>query len=269
MRRTTIILLTALSSLLLLSVIFIVHLRFFAPINGITKRILSEEKLSGKVDSINVSLYKVIKFVDEDKRRELNISNSLIVQPFKSELQKGMFCFPKELSFMINKQVSGDTLIIKLKYPEKQLDALLAVGKYKGIHAQFNLYTDSVSPLAIKNESRRMVTVFKRVISPEITLYATNETLVDSCKIDKLNISGFYPDICLTNSKINIVSLDLDNFAAWHIEKCNINEEHLTGSKKNYIDLPKSECKKMIWKGKTKDAELQVNLKSDKAAISF
>jgi len=269
MRRTTIILLTALSSLLLLSVIFIIHLRFFAPINGITERILSEKKLSGKVDSINVSLYKVIKFFDEDKGRDLDISNSLIVQPFKSEQQKGMFCFPKELSFMINKQASGDTLIIKLKYLGKQLDALLAGGKYKGIHAQFYLYTDSVSALAIKNESRRLATVFKRVISPEITLYTTNDALVDSCRIDKLNISGFYPDICLTNSKINIVSLDLDNFAAWHIEKCNINEERLTGSKNNYIDLPKTECRKMVWKGKTKSAELHVNLKSDKATISF
>ncbi len=269
MRRTTVILLAIISSVLLLSVIFIIHLRFFAPIGKTEKNFLSNEQLSGKVDSINVSQYKVIKFIDESNNDIHDISGSLIVQPFKNEQQKGQFYYPKELSFMINKQVSGDTLVIVLSYPEKQLTALLDQYKLKRMHSNFNLYTDSASSLSIRNESNKMGTVFKKMTLKEATVYGVNDVLIDSCKIDKLNISGYYAHISLTNNKINIFSIDLENLNNWNVDKCDINEEHLTGKGNNYVSLPKTECRKMVWKGKTKDSELRVSLKADKATISF
>lgn len=269
MRRTTVILLAILSSVLLLSVIFIIHLRFFAPINKTEKNFLSNDKFSGKVDSINVSLYKVIRFVDENNNEVNDISSSLMVQPFKNEQQKGMFCYPKELSFMINKQVSGDTLVIKLSYPEEQLTALLDKYKSKRMHSDFSLYTDSASSLSIKNESKKMGTIFRKVILKKATVYTVKELFIDSCKIDRLNISGYHAHIFLANNKINIFSIDLENLNNWNVDKCDINEEHLTGKGNNYVSLPKTECKKMVWKGKTKDSEINVSLKADKATISF
>jgi hypothetical protein len=269
MRRTTVILLATISSVLLLSVIFIIHLRFFAPTDRTEKSFLSEDKLSGKVDSINFSSYKVIRFVDESNKQMSDISSSLIVQPFKNEQQKGMFCFPKELSFMINKQVSGDTLVIKLKYPEKQLAALLDKYKSKRMHSYFYLYTDSTSSLSVRNESNNLETIFKKITLREATVYVANKILIDSCKIGRLNVSGYHAQIYLANNKINIFSLDLENLNDWKVDKCDISEEHLTGKGDNYVSLPKTECKKMVWKGKTKDSEIRVSLKSDKATISF
>lgn len=269
MRRTTVILLSTILSILLLSVIFIIYLRFFAPTDRTEQNFLSDDKLSGKVDSINFSSYKVIRFVDESNKQMSDISNSLIVQPFKNGQQKGMFCFPKELSFMINKQVSGDTLVIKLRYPEKQFTALLDKYKSKRMHLNFYLYTDSASSLSLRNESNNLETIFKKVTTREATVYVTNKILIDSCKIDRLNVSGYDAQICLANNKINIFSLDLENLNNWKVDKCDINEEHLTGKGNNYMSLPKSECKKMVWKGKTKDSEINVSLKADKATISF
>ena len=269
MRRTTVILLAILSSVLLLSVIFIIHLRFFAPIDKTEKNFLSNDNFSGKVDSINVSLYKVIRFVDENNNEVNDISSSLMVQTFKNEQQKGMFCYPKELSFMINKQVSGDTLVIKLSYSEEHLTDLLDKYKSKRMHANFSLYTNSASTLSIRNESKKMGTILKMITLKEATVYGVNEIVIDSCKIDRLNISGYHAQISLANNKINIFSIDLENLNNWKVDKCDINEEHLTGKGNNYVSLPKTECKKMVWKGKTKDSEINVSLKADKATISF
>lgn len=269
MRRTTIILLVLLSSLLLLSVIFIIHLRFFAPTNLYSKDYFTETCFSGKVDSINVSSYKIIKFVNEKQEHPANFAGKLLVRPLKYAAQKDCFYYPKELSFMFSKKVSGDTLIIQLNYVEKNIEAILAKNKSNAIRATFYLYTDSTSKLAIRNETDNIETSLKKITLSEATIYSCHKIDVDSCKVDKLNIAGFYPSVSLQNSKIHIFNIDLENLNRWTVNNCEINEENLTGDSNHSIHLPKSECKKMTWKGKTKDASLRVSLDSDKASISF
>ena len=60
------------------------------------------------------------------------------------------------------------------------------------MHANFSLYTDSASSLSIRNESKKMGTIFKKITLKEATVYGVNEIVIDSCKIDRLNISGYH-----------------------------------------------------------------------------
>ena len=267
MRRTTIILLGIISSLLLLSVIFILYQSTLNPVDLKIDR--QKSNLSGKVDSISISSYKILKIEELSKVSYGHTMGKLFVKPYKYAVQTGYFYFPNELLSMVTKRMSGDTLIIQLNYDEKKLDAIKEKYKCGRLNAFFHLYTNPTSALSIRNEVNELDTELKGVSLSEAVVNSCSSIVVDSCNIDKLNLSGWYPSVCLQNSKINIFSLDLENLNNWNVHNCQINEEHLTGNRDHAIRLPKSECKRMTWKGKTKDASLHVDLDSDKASISF
>lgn len=267
MRRTTIILLGIISSLLLLSVIFILYqstldLADFKMDN-------QKSNLSGKVDSISISSYKILKIKEISRVSDNHTMGKIFVKPAKYAMQTGYFYFPNELLSMVTKRISGDTLIIQLNYDEKKLDAIKERYKCGKLNAFFHLYTSPTSALSICNEVNELDTELKGVSLSEAVVNSCSSIVVDSCNINNLNLSGWYPSINLKNSKINIFSLDLENLNNWNVHNCQINEEHLTGNGYHAIHLPKSECKRMTWKGKTKEASLHVDLDSDKASISF
>lgn len=268
MRRTTIILLSIFSSLLLLSVIFIFFQSTLKPSDY--DRILQESNLSGQIDSISMPSYKILKIIDKSDLQYNHIDGKLYIKTLKPGTQKEYLYLSKEFSNLVNKRMSGDTLIIQLNYTEKDLEAISKKGKFTSVvKPSFYLYADSTSKLFIRNEVNQLEMSLKGINTSEVVLYSCSEATIDSCKISKLSISGNYPRIMLKNSHINIFNLDLDNLNNWDVKNCQINEENLTGSSRHNIYLPKSECKKMNWKGKTKDAVLNVNLDSDKATISF
>lgn len=270
MRRTTIILLGFLSSLLVLSVIFILYVWQLEPKDGLVG-MGSGNRFSGKLESINLSTHQVLKLVDNSDNRGEFFVGQLNVLPCTNETEKGKFYFPKELASLITSRMKGDTLIIQFDLKKKAAEALRVNRRSHLNPAIFYLYTDSVSALSLRNESGGLWVTLKGVTLPEATIYTYHSAAsVDSCRIGKLNVAGAESSsIALLGSKIHTFNLDLDRLENWSINNCEINEENLTGEGNHNISLPKSECRKMTWVGKKKGATLNVSLEADKASITF
>lgn len=269
MRRTTIILFGLVLSLLLFSVIFVFYLKNFEPEREFCQT-GPDSHFAGKFDSINVATCKVLKLVDNNVENSGRIVGQLNVLPCRNLTEKGKFYFPVEFASLITRQVKGDTLVLRFDLKNKKAEALFSKKHSRTFFPDFYLYTDSASRICLHNEIGKFNILLKGVTLHEASVYASHsQATIDSCRIERLNVAGNYPDINLLRSTIKTFNLDLDCLYNWKIDNCKINEENLTGGGNHQIFLPKSECRKMTWLGKRKGATLNVSLESDKVSIKF
>lgn len=188
MRRTTIILLGLLSSLLLLSVIFVFYLWSIKPtVTNIELPVCGSRPDPSQLVTIDTYPCKVLKFIDDKKGFSSKINISLQVGPSTD---------PDDHKLSLSKEsvtkVSGDTLIIQLNY-KKEMERLLGKKtRTSQIEFALNYYADSKTPLIICNEAKGLKHItLDEVVLPKLKIISPYGA-VDICssKVSDLDVSG-------------------------------------------------------------------------------
>jgi len=188
MRRTTIILLGLLSSLLLFSVIFVFYLWSIKPaVTNVELPVCGYQPDPSQRVSIDTYPCKILKFVDDKEgfSSKTNIS-----------LQVGPSTDPDDHKLSLSKEsvakVSGDTLIIQLNYKKEMERFWGKKAKVSQIEFALNYYTDSKTPLIICNESKGLKHItLNEVVLPKLKIISPYGA-VDICssRISDLDVSG-------------------------------------------------------------------------------
>lgn len=226
-------------------------------------------------------------FVGGDERVEMNLDNVHTVKMFinrDKDGENGWFyvngdvtvtspstagerkiVYPKNQYLKVS-QVN-DTLLMELDFsngniPAKFLDRdnIYAVGM------DVQLSVDSLNSLLFYTNGLKMN--LKKVKMDSLFVHALHqEVLLDSCQFRSFSIDGSDLRFKAKDSKMENFYLNLDSTWDWKIENCEIDTEHLRGSRTHYNTLQAGECKRVVWTPMGKDAQLQMFLREKTEVI--
>lgn len=254
MKRTTYILIGILISLLVLLVAGVFYLSMQKPDSDLYKLTLPDKMARTELNGVRaVKLYVV------DSRKVWLEGACVNVVP--STNGKTGVAYPESDYLKVTQE--ADTLVICLdlsnyNLPKQKNDyivpALQANSLQLTIEADANL-------VSLSNTIPGMRTQLSGLQLDSLNAYAGNHGLqLDSCIIQALRVDGDYISFVANKSTLSHLYLDLDVVSNWHVNECDIDTEHLTGSGKHRNNLQKGECRRVLWTPKTDGAELSVTL---------
>lgn len=267
MRKTTKILIGVISSLLLLSMIYIVRQSFVGPV----KR--QGVMFSKSLDSMTLTgTYKTIKLVNIVGKKSPFILGDLNIIPATSSNKAGSFYLSKELTAFVHQHVVGDTLVLEFAYDKMSSNKVCRAhnsGQLDG--AQLNLYLDPNALISVCNEIDGMAIHLKKAVYKQVNVNICSKLNVDSCQIESLSVAAksSLSDVTISHSKVKYLSANLDHIYQWSMPKSVIEELNVTCSSSSDLSFSKAQCKKLNWKSKGKDARLNLTLSSEESSVNL
>lgn len=254
MKRTTYILIGILISLLVLLVAGVFYLSMQKPNSDLYTLTLPDKMARTELNGV-----RAVKLYAGDSRKVWLEGACVNVVP--STDGKIGVAYPESNYLKVTQE--ADTLVICLdlsnyNLPGQKHDyivpALQANSLQLTIEADANL-------AFVSNAIPGMRTQLSGLQLDSLNAYAGNHGLqLDSCSIQALRVDGDYISFVANKSTISHLYLDLDVLNNWHVDECDIDTEHLTGSGKHRNNLKKGECRRVLWTPKTEGAELSVTL---------
>ena len=277
MRLTTKIILSIIAVTFLISLIFIIGFSFTDRKNykhhsstANTINFSQENKTEIELPSYNTIFIDEVAF-DGSKGGYYNglsdncgIYLDLIPENYTSDV----LLVPESVKDFISLKTYGDTLKIIIDLPElnkKHATDKIKIPRYSELDLRFN-----ISKIDFTNKIHGLSVIAKNINTDSIKIKSSGNIYIESCNADVLEpLVTTHAQLSVKNSNLKKLNLDLDYAGRWHIEDSNIEEENLTGSKIHNITQSKEESRKINWFPKNKEAQLNVNIKSDTVQIIF
>ena len=269
MRLTTKITLGIILSIFVISLTFIISLSFIDGENRSNVNVI--ELPQDNKTGIELSAFKTIIIDEGTFGLQENFSYNLI-SDFRPILEKNspdMLYIPEVLKDYVSVNTLNDTLTIKLylndlskKYKNKEY----RIQYISGINLHFN-----VSEMDIINKMKNSSINIKNIETDSIKIDSYGNIFIDSCKAQLIKpiVKDRNKMVIIINCDAKRIYLDLDYVHNWNIEKCNIEEEYYTGSKKHGIILHENPSGTKYWIPKNKDAKLEMTLQGSPTKINF
>lgn len=219
--------------------------------------------MEGKPVQMDLSSFRVLAVsVESDgklKKSNLWFSNDLTVLPAQSG--KNVLTFPADMRKFLSVVMKNDTLLLSFKMLQQNLPD--AYKHRNWMTVAFSGFTLSADSLLATVDSRdvNMLLRLKKREADSLTVTAS-DFVVDSCRLRSLLVP-YANKMNLEKSCIANLYLDLDGMWKWNVNNCEIENEHLTGSKSHNNQLNKGECRRVYWKPKEKDAQLNIQLNEE------
>ena len=276
MRLTTKIIIGLISSIFLLSFVFIIGISFIDTQNyerrsNVYTSSISQENLVAVAIDVPFQTICLDEVKHTQYEKNLNISGLIRHSPVTSPEDQNQLFLPKELLEFVDTVSSNDTLFIRLK-----MDAIhdryaeSSTRDYMVIDG-FNFFVHAKEVDVVCHLQRIKVDV-RNHTTDNIRIQTSGSIEIDSCKANRIepSMNNRWQSFLLKNSQVKELTIDLDQIGRqWKVENCEIEVENLTGSGKHSVVQPKSEAKIMNWIPKNKDAQLTVTLHGDTARIEF
>ena len=230
---------------------------------------------------VDLESYRVVVFMEQtnDKSRfstwYSSQANGLFIQ---TATEKNKLVIPEALKNFVSTQTNEDTLTVKIKmdeflelygYKDEAFEKGTKSGSKESITISglsIRLHTENVNVI---NKLRGIKTQIDNLETDSIKIYASGEIVIDACKANVIEPLS-RQKLSVTNSSAKAINLDLDQVSNWSIKDCDIEEQNMTGSKRNHnITLTGTEKSKINWAPKNKDAELNIRIKGETATISY
>ena len=274
MRLTTKIIIGAILSVFLISVVFIISISFSDKKNSNRLNANNIELSQNNITGIELSLFNtiVIDVVPYESNKEFfAISDDchIYFDSITEQDHSDMMFIPESFKDFVSTASNGDTLKIKLD--------IFGIGnKYKsdenGLHAISGLNINfRVSKIDVINNMRNLNINAKNIETDSIKINSNGDIFIDNCKaqyIEPLLKANHYK-LNITNSEAKKVHLDLDYVQNRNITNSNIEEEYMTGSRTRHITWQRNESGKINWVPKDANAELIIKIQGEPTQIIF
>lgn len=266
MKLTTKIILGIISSIFLISLIFIIGFSFSNRKNWTYSYYKKENTISQENPvEIELDVFNTILIDGNDDNPDENIiiAGTLSVRPDINN--KNKLVLSEEMNQYVSLNYYNDTLNIcfdkskllekRTVYPERNI--------YLHIRgADLQLFTNNTNLISNYEGFNIDIKGIKSDYIKMNTSYAVN---IDSCEILSLN-----PYMCalqIANSTINKLNIDLDSIRDWNTDNCFIEVQNVTGSEGKEVFLKDNKTKELNWYPKNEHAHLKLTLQSDTAKI--
>lgn len=288
MRLTTKIILGVITSILALSILFIISFSFSErerPSHSYPSSInIPQDNKTG----IEIAPFRVV-VLDIERTDALDYyyhfeddSCGLFLKPTTAGEANKLF-IPETLSGFITAQTKNDTLSVGIKVDELRKKYSIADSSQKQTPPQvgtmyfisisgvnLHLYTSNVNVI---NNIDRLSVKMNGIETDSIKIISAGNVLIDSCKATVIDPhTQNHSALKIKNSTAKAFNLDLDVIKKWQTVNCLFEEENLTGSNKHTIYRirePGDAPSKINWQPKNKDAELNIHLKGDPVQVAF
>jgi len=262
MKRTTYIFIGVFTANVILAVILMVYLKgIMMNSEDINYRFNFEQQQSKSLDLEDIHTIEFItKGADADQ--------FYFATPGKIEVTtaaatgKKIVSYPTSDYLKVNKEEGVLKVILDLSAENLKEDNS---GIGKGIFLNDLLIKIQTDKILKKISSDKGFNISMHQINLDSLTLASKSAHIDACKIQSLILHSnmsFNAD----GSSFNDLYLDMDE-THWNIKGSNINTLYLTGSKKHKNNLSADQYHKLVWKPKTENAELNLNLKTGAEVI--
>ena len=226
------------------------------------------------ITGIELAFFKTI-IIDEipfdSKNANYGLSDkcNIFFSSVTEKQNSDMLFIPAVLKDFISINMSNDTLMVKLNLRdlgEKYRNEEYGLNAVSGVNLYFN-----ISKLDIISNIQALSISMKNIETDSIKVTSNGEILIDSCKarfVDPYLIAN-YRSFKIANCDIKsiYIDLDFDNMYNWHIEKSNIEEQIITGSRSHYITQYRNKSVQVNWIPKNNKAELNIKIPGDTTQI--
>ena len=270
MKLTTKIIFGIILSIFVISLIIIIGFSFTDRKKSSYSNIeLPQDKITGvELTAFNTIVIDEISY-ESKGHKYYSIENSIVnIDRLPEKDNSDSLFLPESLKDYAIIKTSADTLKIILdinglkdKYSDTKSNTI------SGINMRF-----CISKIDIINNLQDLSIIIKNIETDSINVCSQGKVFIDSCKmqficplIENYFRGGFY----ITNCDIKTVNLDLDILQDWNIEKCNIEEQNITGSRIHYMTHLCNEPTNINWIPKTNEAELYIRIPGDTIQVSI
>jgi hypothetical protein len=274
MRLTTKIIIGAILSTFLISVIFIISISFFGKKNSNRLNAynieLSQDNITGiELSQFNTIVIDVVPYESNKEFFAISDDCHIYFDSITEQDNSDMMFIPESFKDFVSTATYGDTLNIKLD--------LFGIGnKYKsvenGLHAISGLNINfRVSKIDVINNMQYLKINAKNIVTDSIKIHSDGDIFIDYCKAQYIEpvLKSNHFKLNITNSEAKRVHLDLDYVQNRNIMNSNIEEEYMTGSRTRHITWQRNKSGKINWVPKDADAELIIKIQGEPTQILF
>ena len=274
MRLTTKIIIGAILSVFLISVVFIISISFSGKKNSNRSKIYNIELSQNNISGIELSPFNTI-IIDavpyESDKNFFSISDDchIYFNSITEQDNSNAMFIPESFIDFVSTATYGDTLSIKLD--------LFGIGnKYKSdenkVHYISGLNINfRVSKIDVINNMWNLNINAKNLETDSIKINSDGDISIDNCKAQYIEpvLKSNHFKLNITNSEAKKVHLDLDYLQNLSIKNSNIEEEYMTGSRTRHITWQRNESGKINWVPKDANAELIIKIQGEPTQIIF
>lgn len=266
MKRTTYIILG-----MLLAGLFVVCGSVFYASTLMVEREVMPLTVGGDIKKVGLPPCKVIEIeatetllkskAGEEIRVRVPVADNIPLKVIQAA-SEGSFTYASGMDEFMTMKSSGDTLRIVLDFPDEKLEE-----RFQKLHRLRFHSTEMVLALpdavvALDNRLRSQKTEIEGLNRDSLSLMVQANAVINRCNFRSLTVrKGAW---VFESGKVDNLHLHLDFVNNWRVEvdSFHIDTEYLYATNKQWCVLEKDECSKAVWIPQSKEAVLNVDLKS-------